>query len=43
MLTYRKGWIQRRAACLMTAFGIDHTTALREAILDWLSFCGSRA
>lgn len=43
MLTYRKGWIQRRASCLVAVFGVDHHTALREAVLDWLSFYGSRA
>lgn len=43
MFTYRKGWIQRRASCLVAAFGIDQRTALQEACMDWLSFYGSRA
>lgn len=43
MLTYRKGWIARRAGRLMAAYGIDNSTALREAAYDWLGFAGSRA
>lgn len=43
MITDRKGWIERRAARLVGAFGIDAATALQEAAIDWRSFMGSRA
>ncbi|MES1977533.1 MAG: hypothetical protein V4451_05820 [Pseudomonadota bacterium] len=38
MLVYRKGWIERRAAALMRAFGIDQATAIKEATHDWVTF-----
>ena len=41
-ITYRKGWIERRAARLMAAFGVDRDTAIVEAAQDWLAFVGSR-
>lgn len=43
MLTYRKGWIERRAGRLMDAFGVDQDTAISEAAQDWLAFSGGRA
>lgn len=41
MLTYRPGWIERRASSLVAAYAIDRATALTEATNDWLALRGS--